>query len=174
MLGAILMDTILFKSPTATPEDRRAAEVLAERAGVDMNELGKAVLSAASDLAGKEPRDLLLADFKEFSLGERRFGVATVETVNASAVAAMREELLQEMHDLREERRYDGMLLMVADIAHEQTELLVQGHEREVAAGFGKPLLDGHRLEFPGILSRKKQIVPVLPNIRDAIEASSR
>lgn len=172
MLGAILTDTIMFKSPTCTAEDRRAAEVLAERAGVDVNELGRAVLSAASDVAGRLPKDLLLADFKEFALGNLRFGVSTVETVNASAVAAMRDQLLEQMKEIREERKYASFLLMVADIAHEETELLVEGHEREVAAGFGRQLVDGHRIEFRGILSRKKQIVPVLPDIRDAIRAS--
>jgi manganese-dependent inorganic pyrophosphatase len=171
MLGAILTDTILFKSPTCTMEDRRAAEVLAERAGVDLHELGTAVLSAASDLAGKQPKELLMADFKEFSLGDLRFGVSTVETVNASAVSAMRRELSEQMKAIQEERKYASFILMVADIAHEETELWVEGHEREVAAGFGKPLADTHRIEFRGILSRKKQIVPVLPNIRDAIVA---
>ncbi|MHB0868963.1 MAG: putative manganese-dependent inorganic diphosphatase [Chloroflexota bacterium] len=169
MLGAILTDTILFKSPTCTQEDRRAAEMLAERAGVDINELGRAVLSAASDVAGKAPRELLLADFKEFALGDLRFGVSSVETVNASAVAAMRDQLLQEMRKLREERRYASVLLMVMDIAHEQTEILVEGHEREVAEALGKELEDGHRIAFSGILSRKKQIVPLLPAIRDEI-----
>lgn len=174
MLGAILTDTIMFKSPTSTPEDRRAAEMLAERAGVDLNELGTAVLSAASDVAGKEPRDLLVADFKEFSLGDLRFGVSTVETVNAAAMAAMRDQLLDEMERLREQREYSSVLLMVADIAHEQTELLVSGHEREVANAFGRSLIDGNRIEFPGILSRKKQIIPVLPNIRDSIQSGAR
>ena len=172
MLGAILMDTILFRSPTCTVEDRRAAEVLAERAGVDIQELGTAVLSTASDLAGKQPRELLLADFKEFALGDLRFGVSTVETVNATAVAAMREDLLKQMKAIQEERKYSSFILMVADIAHEQTELLIVGHEREVATGFGKSLTNDQRIEFRGILSRKKQIVPILPNIRDAIVAS--
>ncbi len=169
MLGAILTDTILFKSPTSTQEDRRAAEMLAERAGVDLNELGRAVLSAASDVAGKRPRELLLADFKEFALGDLRFGVSSVETVNAAAVAAMRAQLLEEMRALRDERRYASVILMVTDIAHEQTEMLVEGHEREVAEAVGRSLEDGHRIQFPGILSRKKQIVPLLPAIRDAI-----
>ena len=169
MLGAILTDTILFKSPTSTQEDRRAAEMLAERAGVDLNELGRAVLSAASDVAGKRPRELLLADFKEFALGDLRFGVSSVETVNAAAVAAMRAQLLEEMRALRDERRYASVILMVTDIAHEQTEMLVEGHEREVSEAVGRSLEDGHRIQFPGILSRKKQIVPLLPAIRDAI-----
>lgn len=172
MLGAILTDTILFRSPTCTVDDKRAAEVLAERAGVDIQELGTAVLAAASDLAGKQPRELLLADFKEFALGDLRFGVSTVETVNAAAVAAMREDLLEQMKAIQEERKYSSFILMVADIAHEETELLIAGHEREVAAGFGKPLADSYRIDFRGILSRKKQIVPILPNIRDAILAS--
>ncbi|HEX2987262.1 MAG TPA: putative manganese-dependent inorganic diphosphatase, partial [Chloroflexota bacterium] len=169
MCGAILTDTIMFKSPTSTQEDRRAAEVLAERAGVDLNELGKAVLSAASDVAGRAPRELLLGDFKEFALGNLRFGVSSIETVNASAVAAMRDELLDQMRVLREERRYASVILMVMDIAHEHTEMLVDGHEREVAEAFDRPVEDGHKIEFPGILSRKKQIVPLLPAIRDNI-----
>jgi manganese-dependent inorganic pyrophosphatase len=169
MCGAILTDTIMFKSPTCTQEDRRAAEVLAERAGVDLNELGKAVLSAASDVAGRPPRDLLLADFKEFALGNLRFGVSSIETVNASAVAAMRSDLLDQMRALRDERRYSSVILMVMDIAHERTEMLVDGHEREVADVFGRAIEDVHKIEFPGILSRKKQIVPMLPAIRDAI-----
>ncbi len=174
MLGAILTDTILFKSPTSTQEDRRAAEMLAERAGVDMNELGRAVLSAASDVAGKRPRELLLADFKEFALGDLRFGVSSVETVNAAAVAAMRSQLLEEMRALREERRYVSVILMVMDIAHEQTEMLIEGHEREVSEAIGRPLEeDGHSIEFPGILSRKKQVVPLLPAIRNAIAGRS-
>ena len=173
MLGAILTDTILFKSPTCTPDDRRAAEMLAERAGVDLNELGRSVLSAASDVAGKSPRELLLADLKEFVLGDLHFAVSSVETVNAAAVAAMRAQLLEEMKALRDERRYASVILMVMDIAHEQTEVLVEGHEREVADALGRTLEDGHRLEFPGILSRKKQIVPMLPAIRDAITSRS-
>ncbi len=174
MLGAILTDTILFKSPTCTQEDRRAAEMLAERAGVDINELGRAVLSAASDVAGKSPRDLLLADFKEFLLGDLRFGVSSVETVNAAAVAAMRRQLLEEMRSLKDERRYASVILMMMDIAHEQSEMLVEGHEREVSEALGRPLEeDGHTMAFPGILSRKKQLVPMLPAIRDAIKARS-
>lgn len=174
MLGGILTDTLIFKSPTSTQEDRRAAEVLAERAGVDLYELGASILAAASDVAGKPPKQLLLGDFKEFALGSLRFGVATVETVNASAVSAMRADLLAEMSRLREERQYASFLLMVLDIAHEQTEVLVDGHEREVAEALGRKLEDGHRLEFPGILSRKKQIIPLLPTIRDAILAGQR
>lgn len=174
MLGAILTDTVLFKSPTCTSDDRRAAEVLAERAGVDIADLGKAVLSAASDVADRPTRELLLGDFKEFALGDLRFGVSTVETINAASVTARTGDLMAEMRKLREERQYASFLLVVADIAHEETKLLVDGHEREVAAAFGKPLEDGHALDFRGIVSRKKQIVPVLPDIRDAIVSGGR
>lgn len=174
MLGAILIDTLMFRSPTSTPEDRLAAEVLADRAGVDLTELGPAILSAASDVAGREPRDLLMADFKEFELGNLVFGVSAVETVNAASVAALRPELLREMRRIREDRHYASFLLMVMDIAHEETEVLVDGHERQVAEAFNRTLEDGHRLDIRGILSRKKQVVPLLPAIRDAIERSSR
>ncbi|MGI5837030.1 MAG: putative manganese-dependent inorganic diphosphatase [Chloroflexota bacterium] len=173
MLGAILTDTIMFKSPTSTQEDRMAAEVLAQRAGVDLNELGKSVLAAASDVAEKKPRELLLADMKEFSLGDLRFAVSSVETVNAAAVAAERAELLAEMRALQRERGYASVILMIVDIAHEQTEILIEGYEREVAEALNRPLEDSHRVEMPGVLSRKKQIVPLLPSIRTSIERAA-
>lgn len=173
MLGAILTDTIIFKSPTSTQEDRRAAEMLAQRGGVDLEELGRSVLAAASDVAEKQPRELLLADMKEFTLGDLRFAVSSVETVNAAAVAAERPQLLAEMRALQRERGYASVILMVVDIAHERTEILVEGYEREVAEAFGRPLEEGHRIEIPGVLSRKKQVVPLLPAIRATIERAA-
>lgn len=173
MLGAILTDTIMFKSPTCTQEDRRAAEVLAQRSGVDLSELGKSVLAAASDVAEKKPRELLLADIKEFSLGDLRFAVSSVETVNAAAVAAERPQLLAEMRALKRERGYASVILMVVDIAHERTEILIEGYEREIAEALGRALEEGHRVEMPGVLSRKKQIVPLLPSIRTSIERAA-
>ncbi len=173
MLGAILIDTVMFKSPTSTDEDRRAAEVLAQRAGVDLNELGRSVLAAASDIAEMRPRELLLSDIKEFSLGDLRFAISSVETINASAVAAEREQLLAEMRVMQRERGYASVILVVVDIAHERTEVLVEGYEGEVAEAFGRILEEGHRLELPGVVSRKKQVVPLLPAIRSAIHRAT-
>ena len=88
--------------------------------------------------------------------------MASLETINAAAVAARREELLAAMRALQERRGYTALLLMILDIPHEQTEILVVGQEQRLAEAFGQPLADGCVLRFPGILSRKQQVVPVL------------
>jgi manganese-dependent inorganic pyrophosphatase len=170
MLGAILADTVLFRSPTGTPRDRQAAEALASVAGVDMAIFGHELLAAGGDLAGKSAEELLSGDSKEFALGEARYFVASLETINAAAVAARREELLAAMRARQERRGYTTLLLMILDIPHEQTEILVVGQEQRLAEAFGQPLVDGCLLRFPSILSRKQQVVPVLA----AMAADSR
>jgi manganese-dependent inorganic pyrophosphatase len=167
LLGAILADTVLFRSPTGTPRDRQAAEALARVAGVDMATFGQELLAAGSELAGKSAEELLSGDFKEFTLRVGQdsilsYGVASLETINAAAVAARREELLAAMRARQERRGYTALLLMILDIPHEQTEILVVGQEQRLAEAFGQPLVDGCLLRFPGILSRKQQVVPVL------------
>jgi manganese-dependent inorganic pyrophosphatase len=99
---------------------------------------------------------------KEFALGEARYFVASLETINAAAVAARREELLAAMRARQERRGYTALLFMILDIPHEQTEILVVGQEQRLAEAFGQPLADGCVRRFPGILSRKQQVVPVL------------
>jgi manganese-dependent inorganic pyrophosphatase len=170
MLGAILADTVLFRSPTGTPRDRQAAEALASVAGVDMAIFGHELLATGSDLAGESAEELLSGDSKEFALGEARYFVASLETINAAAVAARREELLAAMRARQERRGYTTLLLMILDIPHEQTEILVVGQEQRLAEAFGQPLVDGCLLRFPSILSRKQQVVPVLA----AMAADSR
>jgi manganese-dependent inorganic pyrophosphatase len=141
------------------------------------------LFAAGSDLAGKSAEELLSGDFKEFTLGDEapsrltspnggrdgaskaRYFVASLETMNAAAVAARREELLVAMRALQERRGYTALLLMILDIPHEQTEILVMGQEQRLAEAFRQPLVDGCALRFPGILSRKQQVVPVLAKV---------
>jgi manganese-dependent inorganic pyrophosphatase len=132
-----------------------------------MATFGQELLAAGSELAGKSAEELLSGDFKEFTLRVGQdsilsYGVASLETINAAAVAARREELLAAMRARQERRGYTALLLMILDIPHEQTEILVVGQEQRLAEAFGQPLVDGCLLRFPGILSRKQQVVPVL------------
>jgi manganese-dependent inorganic pyrophosphatase len=161
LLGGILADTLLFRSPTTTPEDRRIASILAEKAHVDMQEFGAQILTLASDVSDRSPEQLLTDDFKDFSIDGSHFGVGMIETTNGVAVLTRAKELLAAMQHLRD-RGYTSVLFAVIDIVRERTTVLVEGHPRAVAEGFNVPLTDEHTLELPGILSRKKHIVPLL------------
>ncbi|MDB5058433.1 MAG: putative manganese-dependent inorganic diphosphatase, partial [Chloroflexi bacterium] len=94
LLSGILADTLLFRGPTTTPEDRRVATVLAGRAGVDMHELGTCILVLASDVSDRSAAQLLTSDFKDLSTDGSQFGIGVFETTNDSDVLARREELL--------------------------------------------------------------------------------
>jgi manganese-dependent inorganic pyrophosphatase len=165
LAGGIVADTLLFRSPTVTPEDRRLAADLAAAAGIDVDELGRAILDIASDISGRTAEELIATDFKEFQVNGVRFGVAVIETTNALALRGRHDELL----DAMEQKRAAGfwsVLLVVTDVFHERTVVLIAGRPERIAEAFGVPLRDGYYLDLLGVYSRKKQIVPRLSDIR--------
>lgn len=161
LLAGILTDTLLFRGPTTTDEDRRVAERMAEIAGVDMGELGEEVMRLASDISGRSTDQMLNTDFKEFSAGGKDFGISVIETNDGEAVLERRDDLLAAMRGLRR-RGYASVIFAVVDIASERTSLLVEGHSDAVAATFDGDREDENTIHIPGILSRKKDIVPHL------------
>lgn len=164
LLAGILADTLLFKGPTTTAEDKRVAGRLAERAGVDMEEFGRRILDLASDVSDRSPEQLLTTDFKEFSVEGSHFGVGVIETTNGAEVLARYDELLGAMGRMLGQG-YTSLLFAVVDIFREKTTIVVRGNEEEVAETFGAELKGGHVLELEGILSRKKDIVPKLGEV---------
>jgi manganese-dependent inorganic pyrophosphatase len=171
LLSGILADTLLFRGPTTTADDRRVAAALAERAGVDPRALGDRILSLASDVSDRSAREIVMADFKEFSVDDLQFGIGVIETTSAADVLARRDELLGEMARLRDQHGYASVLFAVIDIAAEHTTLLVDGHRDAIAATFDvAPSPDG-TLSLPGLLSRKKHLVPQLGAVARQIAA---
>lgn len=162
LLAAILSDTLLFKSPTATPKDRETAEKLAMVAGLDIQEFGRAVLKAGSSIAGLSPAELVQSDLKEFLIGEYRVAIAQVSVMEPAELLGLKGELLQAMQSLRTKENYDLVLLMITDILSEATHLVYVGQPAAlVSQAFGQPARDGV-LYLPGVMSRKKQVVPPL------------
>lgn len=166
MLGAILTDTVLLRSPTSTPRDRKTADYLAGIAGVEVEEFGEEMFAVALDLSGRTPSDILMSDFKEFLLAGEKYGVGYLETASKAKVDELADELLAEMRRLRAERGYVTVLLIAVDIPHAQTEILISGQELAVAEAFGQELATPHSIILPGVMSRKKQVVPILPKIK--------
>jgi manganese-dependent inorganic pyrophosphatase len=172
LLSGILADTLLFRGPTATPEDRRVAAILAERVGIDVNELGARILSLASDVSDRSPEQIVLADFKEFRIDGCNFGVSTFETADGAEVLSRERQVLDAMDAIRR-RGYDSVLFAVIDIIRESTTILAVGNAEAVAQTFDAVLEDGHAVQVPGILSRKKHIVPLLGGLAQRITAGS-
>ncbi len=169
LLSGLLADTLLFRGPTTTNEDRRVAAELAAISGQDIDDLGLRILELASDVSDRTAEELLTGDFKELKVDGAQFGIGVIETTNAGDVLARQHELLHEMAKLGE-RGYASVLFAVIDILHERTTLLIAGHAAAVAEAFNLPLEGDHVLHLPGIVSRKKNLAPMLSTIRKLIE----
>ncbi|WP_313630158.1 manganese-dependent inorganic pyrophosphatase [Enterococcus devriesei] len=162
MLSAIVSDTLLFKSPTCTPEDVDAANALAEIAGVDLNSYGLDLLKAGTNLGDKSEAELLDLDAKSFPMNGKTVRVAQVNTVDIEEVFARQDALRDAMLTENTKNGYDLFLLLVTNILDSDSELLVAGEPREkVTEAFGVELKND-RASLPGVVSRKKQVVPQL------------
>ncbi len=160
LAAAIISDTVIFKSPTATDRDRRMAERMARIAGVQLDELGQFIFSEGANLS-KPAEELILTDFKEFHIAEHALGVSQVTCVDSETLMVRREELLQGMDRLKQERSYSMMILMLTDILKEGSYLLYLGDEDIIHQAFGAELKD-NACFLPGVVSRKKQVIPML------------
>lgn len=161
LCAAILSDTVMFKSPTATPLDKRIAERLAHIAGLETESLGREVFSA-SQSADKSADALLRTDMKEFHMGDHRVCISQITTMDSASMLAREDEFREVMRGIRRDRAYDLVLLMITDVLKEGTELLYVGEEEILRQAFaGSRPEDGH-LFLPGVVSRKKQVVPAL------------
>ncbi|MBP1764111.1 MAG: putative signal transduction protein with domain containing protein [Firmicutes bacterium] len=162
LLAAIVSDTALFKSPTCTARDRDTAEKLAVLAGLDLAAFGLEVLKAGSSLKGMSVADIIRSDVKEFVIGEYRVAVAQISIMDAQEALTIRQQLQADMEDMRRKEDYDMVLLMVTDIMAEGTHLFYTGQpDILVQKAFGISGADGG-LYLPGVLSRKKQVIPPL------------
>ncbi|MDL2058552.1 manganese-dependent inorganic pyrophosphatase [Mesosutterella sp. AGMB02718] len=160
MLCAILSDTVLFKSPTCTEADRKAAAELASIAGVtDVEALGMEMFKAKSNLEAS-PRDLIFRDFKDFDMNGRKVGIGQLELISLSMVGPeLKKALSEELSRVKAEGRHSA-LLVLTDIMREGSELLVCSDEPGLIVKALKA--DPATMWMPGVMSRKKQIVPPL------------
>ncbi|MFC4639260.1 manganese-dependent inorganic pyrophosphatase [Deinococcus hohokamensis] len=166
MLSAILSDTLHFRSPTTTADDRAAVDVLASLAGIeDVEAYALAMFAAKSDLGDTPASQLLKMDYKVFPFGEpaQQWGLGVIETTNPGYVFGRQAELLQAMTEAREAEGLSGVLLSVVDILNETNRTLVPGpaEQQVVQDAFGAEVT-AQVADLGGRISRKKQIVPAL------------
>ena len=162
MLSAILSDTLIFKSPTTTKRDVEVAGKLEKLAGVDIQKYGMDLLVAGTSLADKTPIDLLTMDMKEFAMGNYKTALAQVNTVDISSVINQKEELEKQIDIMISENGYNLFMLVITDIVNKGSQILAYGNSTHlVTSAFKLPLKDD-TMWLKGVVSRKKQIVPVL------------
>ena len=159
MAAAIVADTVMFKSPTATQRDHRMAERMARIANISLDELGQAIFSASMD--NKPTESLLFGDFKDFHIADHDFGVSQITCIDSKRMMERKDEFLAIMKKTMEERGYTLMILMLTDVLLEGTQILYIGDGDIFAHAFNTQLKD-HTCFLPGVVSRKKQIIPML------------
>lgn len=162
MLSAIVSDSLLFKSPTFTPQDQAAAEELAAIAEVDAAEYGLAMLKAGADLSAVPVADLVELDAKEFSFGDVKMVIAQVNAVDLQDILGRQDELEAKLQETIQEKELDLFLFVVTDIINSDSVIIALGEEAERAGSAFNVKFDNNSALLRGIVSRKKQIVPVL------------
>ncbi|MHA7138100.1 manganese-dependent inorganic pyrophosphatase [Rossellomorea arthrocnemi] len=162
MLSAIISDSLLFKSPTCTDEDVAAADELAEIAGVDAEVYGLEMLKAGANMSTKSVAELVTLDAKEFSMGNAKVEVAQINVVDVNDVFGRQAEVEAAMETMIKEKGLDLFLLVVTDILENDSTALALGSKAgEVERAFNV-ILQNNTALLKGVVSRKKQIVPVL------------
>jgi manganese-dependent inorganic pyrophosphatase len=162
MLAAILSDTVNFKSPTCTDDDKAAVADLKKVADVaNTDDLFMDMLKAKSSVAGVPIKDLLFRDFKDFDMKGSKVGVGQLELATLDQVAAIRDDLLKAMAEVKADGRH-SVLLMLTDVVKEGTDLVVLSDDPALIEKAFNGKLQGSSMWVDGMMSRKKQTIPNL------------
>lgn len=164
ILSCILSDTLAFRSPTTTPHDKDIAEKLATYLGVDVHEYANMMFEAKSDIGSFTDAGLIKLDSKKFEVGTKNFRVSVIETTNPSSVLARKEGILIAITELiTEEGDIDDVLFFIVDILKEEATVLTYNDlTKEIIEKSFKVSVSSDTEVLPGIVSRKKQILPAL------------
>ena len=162
MLSAIISDSLLFKSPTCTEQDIAAAHELAEIANVDAEKYGLNMLKAGADLSDKTIDQLTSLDAKEFEMGNYKVVVAQVNAVDTNDVLSRQKEIEESLSKQISDRQLDLFLFVVTDILTNDSVGLALGKMTHAVETAFNSKLDNNTVLLKGVVSRKKQIVPVL------------
>lgn len=163
MLTCILSDTLEFRSPTTTPHDRFVAEKLAADLGVSIPDFAAEMFAAKSDVSAFADDALLRMDSKEYELGGKQLRVSVLETTAPQVLLDRKAALMAAMPGVAAADGADEVLLFIVDILNEEATLLVPNDfVRQVAEKSFGVTVAGDTVVLPGIMSRKKQIIPAL------------
>lgn len=164
MLSAIISDTLLFKSPTTTEKDQEVGLALAEIAGVDVEAYGLALLKSGTNVDAKSASEIADGDAKSFEMDGKPVRIGQINVVDVDDVLKRKDEVIAAMKDLVAKNEYAAFLLVVTNILTSDSEGLLVGSEdfmQHAEQAFGGQVND-NQIALPGVVSRKKQVVPPL------------
>ena len=165
LCSAIISDTLMYRSPTCTSVDRAAAEQLAQIAGINIEEYAKEMFAAGSNLGNKTADEIFYQDFKRFTVGDLKFGVGQINSMNEEELIALKEKILPFMKQV--DAGVDAIFFMLTDILNESTEMLFYGKRAKQMLEEAY-LLGAENFNEEGsctlrnVVSRKKQVIPAI------------
>jgi manganese-dependent inorganic pyrophosphatase len=163
MLSCILSDTLEFRSPTTTAHDRAVAEKLAAELGISIPEFAAEMFAAKSDVSEFSDAELLRMDSKEYEVAGKQLRVSVLETTAPKVLLDRKDALMAAMPGVATEDGADQVLLFIVDILNEEATLLVPNDLVKALAEASFPCtVSGDTVVLPGVMSRKKQIIPML------------
>ena len=163
LCSAILSDTLMFRSPTCTPMDESAARQLSQLAEIDIESYAMEMFAAGSDLVGKSPEEIFYQDFKTFHVGDTTFGVGQISSMNQQELTKLQDEIHQYLKDSYTKTHCDMIFFVMTNILEESSTMLFYGEAADALIREAFQLEpEGNRCYLPGVVSRKKQIVPLL------------
>ena len=162
LLGAVVSDTLLFKSPTCTPVDTKIAKKLAKIAGVNIQEFAMEMFKAGTSLVGKTVDEIFNQDFKKFSFDNLQVGVAQVNSMDIEGFLPYKKDMLDYMNKFAEDNNLEFTLLLLTDIINANSEIFVGGPRPELVEKAFNVQLTDRQGTLEGVISRKKQVVPAI------------
>jgi manganese-dependent inorganic pyrophosphatase len=163
MLSCIISDTLAFRSPTTTAIDKDLAEALAKDLGIKIADYATEMFDAKSDVSAFSDAELLRMDSKEYAVGGKKFRVSVLETTSPQIVLDRKASLMDTMPKVANEDGVDQVLLFVIDILKEEATMFIPNDlTKGVAEKSFDVTVDGDSVVLPGVMSRKKQIIPAL------------
>ena len=170
LLAGLLADTLILTSPTTTPRDKEAAQRLARWAfgggsplrGETIDSYGKAVLSAGAGLSNRNPEEIVSTDIKSYEAGRFHLAIAQAEVTDLVQLSEHLEPLTKALNDLRDKRGLNFAMLLITDVVRGSSRLLISSNPPPILADLPYPPLPDGTRDAPGVVSRKKQLLPVV------------
>lgn len=166
LCSAIISDTLMFRSPTCTPKDKKVCERLADVAKINIEKYGVDMLNAGSKLKHKTVEEIFHQDYKVFSTDNLKFGIGQITSFNSDILTGLKPKLLEHMNQEIKTKGVDMLFFMLTNIFTEDTELLYVGNQAEslLAKAFNKDEVSGGSVVLENVVSRKKQVIPTIMN----------
>ena len=171
LLAGIISDTVVLKSPTTTKEDIKAAEKLSEICSLSVEEYGRELQEQSAVLEKTSPEDLICSDLKEYRQENFSFAIGQAEVINLDGASRLKEKLLAELEKQKLERKLDWIMLLITDVINE-ISVLIATDQKEAEDQIIYKKIEDNMFYLPGILSRKKQLLPELLRVIEDADLS--